>query len=120
MLVGSVSVDEALVTLPGHRLRVLTAGAAHAQPAELLGSAAMHRLVDLLRRQFDRILIDTSGAETADAGALSQWVDGTLLVVRAGRTPRPAIERSLAVIAPQHLMGLVLNDSRGADGIAGA
>jgi Mrp family chromosome partitioning ATPase len=120
VLSGAKAIDEALVTLPGHRLQVLPAGAVHTQPSELLGSGAMRRLVEGLRRHFDRVVFDCAAAETADAGALEPNLDGTLIVVRAGRTPKPAIERALAAVPAAKLMGLVLNDSRTADGLSGA
>jgi capsular exopolysaccharide synthesis family protein len=115
VLTGEVPLEEALVSLQGHRLVALPAGAAHSQPAELLGSAAMDRVLDQLRQRFDRILIDTAPAPTADAGALEDAADGLLLVVRAGRTSRSAIGRALGVIPPHKLIGLVLNDSRTPD-----
>jgi capsular exopolysaccharide synthesis family protein len=120
VLSGATTIEEAMVTLPGHRLQVLPAGAVHSQPAELLGSSQMRRLIDGLRRHFDRVVIDTAPAHTADTGALEHCFDGALLVVRAGRTPRPAIERALGAIPAAKLVGLVLNDSRSADGLAGS
>jgi capsular exopolysaccharide synthesis family protein len=120
VLIGTTSIDEALVTLPGHRLQVLPAGAVHTQPAELLGSTSMRRLVEGLRRHFDRVVIDTATAQSADTGALEACFDGALVVVRAGRTARPAIERALASIPPAKLVGMVLNDSRAGDGLSGA
>jgi len=120
VLIGATSIDEALVTLPGHRLQVLPAGAVHTQPAELLGSTPMRRLIEGLRRHFDRVVIDTAPAQSADTGALESCFDGALVVVRAGRTARPAIERALASIPPAKLVGMVLNDSRAGDGLSGA
>jgi protein-tyrosine kinase len=119
VLIGTTSIDEALVTLPGHRLQVLPAGAVHTQPTELLGSTPMRRLIEGLRRHFDRVVIDTAPAQSADTGALESCFDGALVVVRAGRTARPAIERALASIPPAKLVGMVLNDSRASDGLSG-
>jgi capsular exopolysaccharide synthesis family protein len=119
VLSGSTPLEEALVTLAGHRLQVLPAGTTHAQPSELLGSGAMRRLMEGLRRHFDRIVIDAASAQSAEAGALTPSVDGVLVVVRAGRTGRPAIERALAAIPEAKVMGMVLNDSRAVDGLAG-
>jgi capsular exopolysaccharide synthesis family protein len=120
VLSGATTIDEALVTLPGHRLQVLPAGKVHTQPAELLGSTPMRRLLDALRRHFDRVVIDTAPAQSADTGALECCFDGALVVVRAGRTGRPSIERALSAIPPAKLVGMVLNDSRAADGLSGA
>lgn len=116
VLDGSAPLEEALLTLPGHRLQVLPAGSAHTQPAELLASAQMKRLFELLRRSFDRVVVDSAAAQTSDAGALDGLLDGTLLVVRAGRSTRPAIARALSLIPATQFLGLVLNDSRRPDG----
>jgi protein-tyrosine kinase len=117
VLTGAVQIDEALVALPGSRLVLLAAGSAHAQPTELLGSSQMRQLLELLRRQFDHIIVDAASAQSSDTGALQSAVDGLLLVVRAGHTPRPAIERAIKAIPSPRLMGLVLNDSRSPDAI---
>lgn len=120
VLSGAATINEALVTLPGHSLQVLPAGRVHAQPSELLGSTPMRLLVDALRRHFDRVVIDTAPAHSADTCALESCFDGTLVVVRAGRTTRPSIERALAAIPPAKLVGMVLNDSdsRAAQGLS--
>jgi capsular exopolysaccharide synthesis family protein len=120
VLSGTTPIEQALVTLAGHRLQVLPAGAAHQQPSELLGAAAMRRLMEGLRRHFDRIVLDTAAAQTAEAGAVEPCVDGVLIVVRAGHTGRPGIERALNAVPAAKLMGMVLNDSRTMDGLASA
>jgi capsular exopolysaccharide synthesis family protein len=120
VLSGTTPVDQAIVTIAGHRLQVLAAGSTHAHPSELLGSGAMRRLIDGLRRHFDRIVIDAAAAQSAEAGALESCVDGMLLVVRAGHTGRPGIDRALAAVPSAKLMGMVLNDSHGMDGLPGA
>jgi Mrp family chromosome partitioning ATPase len=97
---------------------VLPAGSAHTQPTELLASSQMRQLFEMLRRQFDRIVVDAASAQTADTGALQTAVDGVLVVVRAGHTPRPAIERALESIPTARMLGLVLNDSRSLDALA--
>ena len=119
VLSGATTIDEALVTLPGHRLQVLPAGKVHTQPTELLGSTPMRRLFEGLRRHFDRVVIDTAPAQSADISALECCFDGALVVVRAGRTTRPSIERALSAIPPAKLVGMVLNDSRTAEGLSG-
>jgi Mrp family chromosome partitioning ATPase len=46
----------------------------------------------------------------ADTHVLARQADGVLVVVRAGVTPRPAVERALAGIDRERLMGIVLNE----------
>jgi capsular exopolysaccharide synthesis family protein len=107
-----VDLDGALVSLPEQRLTVLPAGTLPAHPAELLGSAGMRRVLDTLRTRFDRILIDTPPvAPVADVHVLAPMADGVLLIVRAGVTGKPEIERALAGLDAGKVLGLVLNDA---------
>jgi capsular exopolysaccharide synthesis family protein len=112
VLMGASELDDALVNLPEHHLTVLRAGVPPNHPTELLGSAAMRRVVDLLRARFDKILIDMPPvAPLADAHVVAPMADGVLMVVRAGVTPKPAIERALNGLDLTKVLGLVLNDS---------
>ena len=114
VLMGGVELNQALVNVENHHLTVLPAGATPIHPAELLGSAAMRRVLDTLRTRFDRILIDMPPvAPLADLHILAPMVDGLLMIVRAGVTPRPAIERALAGLDRSKVLGLVLNESGG-------
>ena len=58
----------------------------------------MRRVLDTLRTRFDRILIDMPPvAPLADVAHRSRrWRTALLMIVRAGVTPKPAIERALA------------------------
>ena len=111
---GGVELNQALVNAEQHHLTLLPAGAIPTHPAELLGSAAMRRVLDTLRNRFDRILIDMPPvAPLADLHILAPMADGLLMIVRAGVTPRPAIERALAGLDMTKVLGLVLNESGG-------
>jgi protein-tyrosine kinase len=112
VLAGNVSLDDALVSLSEYRVIALPAGTPHDRPTELLSSEPMRRLVENLGRRFDRVVIDSTAAHFADAGVLEPLVDGVLLIVRAGRTSRPAVARALGLVPRAKLLGLVLNDSR--------
>jgi capsular exopolysaccharide synthesis family protein len=116
VLMGGEDLESALVPVPGRNLWVLPAGLPPGHPAELLGSGTMRRVIDTLRTRFDRIVVDTPPiAPLADVRILSPLVDGIVLVVRAGVTPRPAIERALAGFDRQRVLGIVLNDAEPAD-----
>jgi non-specific protein-tyrosine kinase len=112
VVTGAAGLDEALVSLPGHQLVVLPAGARHTRPAELLGCAPLRRLLAMLAQRYDRVIVDAPPSDVADTCALEPSADGLLLVVRAGRTRRAAIERALGGLPSHKLLGLVLNDSR--------
>lgn len=112
VLMGGATLDEALVSIPEHRLTVLPSGIIPTHPAELLGSAAMRRVLDTLRSRFDRILVDMPPvAPLADVAIASPLMDGVLMIVRAGVTPKPAIERALSGLDMSKVLGLVLNDA---------
>jgi protein-tyrosine kinase len=112
VLLGGASVDDALVTLQQHELTILPSGPVPSHPAELLGSTAMRRTLDALRTRFDRVLIDMPPvAPLADVSIALGMVDGLLMIVRAGVTPKPAIERALSGLDMSKVLGLVLNDA---------
>jgi non-specific protein-tyrosine kinase len=111
VLAGIATLDDALIHLPDQHLTVLRAGRAQERPAELLGSGAMRRIVDALRTQFDRVIVDSAPTQVADPGAMAQLADGLLVVVRAGRTTRPAITHALETLPAAKILGLVFNES---------
>jgi capsular exopolysaccharide synthesis family protein len=113
VLSGAVSLDDALIHLPDHRLTLLPAGETPPFPAELLGSIAMRRLLETLRHRFDRTVLDAPAvAPLADAGTLAPLADGVLMVVRSGITQRPALDEALAAFDEQKVLGVVLNDKQ--------
>jgi Mrp family chromosome partitioning ATPase len=72
----------------------------------------MRRVLDTLRTRFDRILIDMPpAAPLADLHIVAPMADGVLMVVRAGVTPKPAIERALSGLDMTKVLGLVLNEA---------
>ena len=72
----------------------------------------MRRLLDQLRTRFDRVILDTPPVlPLADVAMLAPLVDGSLMVVRAGVTPKPAIENALRAFDSSRLLGVVLNES---------
>jgi capsular exopolysaccharide synthesis family protein len=92
-------------------LWVLAAGEVPDLPFELLRS---HRVGDLLteaRQLYDHVIVDTPPAlGIPDCHALSKWVDGFLIVVASGRTPRKLLAEALNDMDPEKVLGIVLND----------
>lgn len=110
VLLGGMSLDEALVPVPGHQLTLLPGGAQASRSSELLASSMMRTMLDTLRRRFDRIVVDAPPVALADTHLLCRIADGVLVVVRAGVTPRPALERALVSIDRERIAGIVLNE----------
>jgi len=81
-------------------------------PSELLGSHQMKRFLDEIRRRFDIIIFDTPPLNAAtDAVVVGTQVDGTVIVVRAGKTHRDVAKQKLELYnqVPAKLIGVVLN-----------
>jgi capsular exopolysaccharide synthesis family protein len=112
VLMGGSTIENALVDIPEHHVTVLPSGLVPVHPAELLGSAGMRRVLDTLRTRYDRVILDMPPvAPLADVSIAAGMVDGILMIVRAGVTPKPAIERALAGLEVSKVLGLVLNDA---------
>jgi len=93
-------------------LDVLTCGPIPPNPSELLGSKKMAELIEMLRNQYDRIILDSPPLLAAtDAAVLTPFIDGTVLVVRAGETRREAAQRTVRILADLNarITGIVLN-----------
>ena len=92
---------------------VLTVGALPPNPAELVGSDKMISLVRVLSEMYDYVFIDTPPVSVVtDAAILSRYVDGVILVVRAGETTKQALNASKKALEDvnAHILGAVLND----------
>lgn len=112
VLAGRATLDQALTTVEPAGITVLPAGHGTEHPAELLSSPQMRRTLDTLRGQFDRIVIDTPAAlPMVDIGMLGPMADRIVLVVRAGMTPKAAIQDVLSTIDSSRLLGVVLNEA---------
>jgi len=96
-------------------LFVLTSGPIPPNPAELLGSSAMEELLAEAYKQFDLVLFDTPPVlAVTDAQILANQCDGTILVVRSGKTEIEAAQKAkeLLINAKGKLLGVVLNQKK--------
>ncbi|MCM8812091.1 MAG: CpsD/CapB family tyrosine-protein kinase [Candidatus Omnitrophica bacterium] len=92
-------IDPYLVNVVESKLWVLPAGPVPSHPAELLDSANMKQIIETARKQYDIVLIDSPPVlPVADPGILSRMVDGTILVVRSGKTQRATVEKTKALL----------------------
>jgi capsular exopolysaccharide synthesis family protein len=111
-LAGEASLDEIVVPTEYDRLSLIPCGTRRRRGPELLASANMASLVDLLRQRYDAILIDSAplGAGT-DAYALGVAAGSVVLVFREGKTDRRMAQAKLGVLdrLPVHMLGAVLN-----------
>ena len=112
-LVGKGQLSELLIKTEMEKLTLLTGGSAQAKPAELIGSRKMEALVQELKSRYnDRyIILDaTPLLATSEPEVLARLVDGIVIVVRAGVTPRETLKQAIASLDPKKILGFVLND----------
>jgi Mrp family chromosome partitioning ATPase len=95
---------------PALPLSVLPAGRPSGLAHETLASAAFAIFMERVREAHRYVILDTPPAVALpDARALAHHVDGFLLVVRAGATPRRLVGEALEALGPEKVIGLVWN-----------
>lgn len=105
-----LAVCDAVMPCPPLPLSVLAAGPRESLPLETLHAPAFGELMQAARQAYRYVIVDTPPVVALpDARALSTLVDGFLLVVRAGVTPRSLLAEALDALEPDKVMGLVFN-----------
>jgi succinoglycan biosynthesis transport protein ExoP len=112
LIVGEESCDEAIKSTEIPNLFVLPCGPLPPNPAELLMSKRFATVLADLQSRFDRIILDSPplGAVT-DGVILSKQADGVVIVVRAGKTLRDEVKRSVRQVrdVDGQVVGVILN-----------
>jgi capsular exopolysaccharide synthesis family protein len=111
MLTGSIDLEAAIQPSPSENLWVMMAGHIPPNPAELLSSGEINRIIGEASARFDYVILDGPPIlGLADAPLLSRAVEANVLVVESDRTratqARHALERLFAVRA--NVIGAVL------------
>ncbi|VFU07394.1 polysaccharide biosynthesis tyrosine autokinase [Methylocella tundrae] len=114
VVIGNISIDAAVATLPSTRLHFLAAGATAKLPHtnEILASAAMKSLIDGLRAKYDYIIVDLSPvAPIVDVRTTGHIIDTYVYVIEWGKTKVDVVERGLSEAQGVYdrLLGVVLN-----------
>ncbi|MGI8654636.1 MAG: GumC family protein [Pyrinomonadaceae bacterium] len=94
-------------------LKLLTSGPVPPNPAELLGSDEMRKMLNHLTERFTHVIIDSPPTISfTDASILSTMVDGVVLVVHGGRSSRAVVRRARQQLLDigAHIFGIVLNN----------
>ena len=114
LLSGQIALKEAVVSGPVKGLDILPcpSGPEVPNPSEMLNSPAFSELLGSLRKQYDRIIIDSPpAAAVTDSHILSVISDTTLLVVKAEATSRRLAQqaRDALLAVGGHLFGVIVN-----------
>ncbi len=93
--------------VPG--LDILPAGHPPTNPVALLSSSRIKTLITQALADYDHVIIDSPALmlNLADARILADMVDGTIMVIRSGLTPRDFVRRARGQLG--NVVGAVLN-----------
>jgi capsular exopolysaccharide synthesis family protein len=104
--------SEVLRPGPVPRLQILTAGPLPPNPAELLSSRRMHRVMEHLRTNAELVIVDSPPLlHVADPVVLALMTDAVLLVTDVERSSLHAMQRAKEALAAvgASIAGIVLN-----------
>lgn len=107
--------DMQVTVIPG--LTLMTSGPIPPNPAELLGSTRMTRLLEHLEGRYDMVIIDSPPIlAVTDAAVLAPRIGGVMMVVRSGMVARRQVMRAKEALeaVQANLLGITL------DGVAGS
>ncbi|MBW3640747.1 MAG: polysaccharide biosynthesis tyrosine autokinase [Actinobacteria bacterium] len=111
VLIGRVSLDDALQVWGAGMLEVLPSGPLPPNPSELLSSRGMDELMKALEKRFDLVLIDAPPLlPVTDAAILSTLTDGAVLCVRARSTRKDQLNQAAGALraVDAKILGVVL------------
>ncbi len=112
VLLGRVTVEDAIQHHEGSGLDFLASGATPPNPAELLQSKSMADLMGRLRERYDIVIIDAPPLlPVTDAALLSAHADGALIVIRHGKVTKEQVRHSIERLhqVDASVVGIVLN-----------
>jgi capsular exopolysaccharide synthesis family protein len=91
----------------------VTAGPNSPNPSGLLASEGMKRFLDFVAMNFEYVVVDTPPVgPVADALIIGSQIDGVVLTVRGGRTPREQVTRTRdkLIRANVKILGVLINN----------
>jgi succinoglycan biosynthesis transport protein ExoP len=121
VLIGQVSLDDAVQEVARSGLQVLPAGAVPPNPNEMLQSRAMTELLERLHAEYDLVVFDTPPLlPVSDAAVLGVQVGGVALVAASGQVQRAQLDAAIRSLerVNARVVGVIVTKvpRRGTDG----
>ena len=113
VILGKKSLNSVLRDTFIPKLKLLTSGELIRSPAEIFNHPHLKDFFAEIKFYFDTIVVDCSPAiPVSDPLILSSEMDGAILVIKAGKTPRELVKRTSDLMqdAGIRIFGIVLND----------
>jgi len=114
-LTGKINLEEAVKETKLENMFVITSGPHPPNPVELIDTPRMKELIDAVRGQFDFIFIDTPPVlAVVDSAIVSSISDGTVFIVKIGKTTRKAYVNSIRALeqVKANIIGVVYNEMK--------
>ena len=97
VLSGELSIDQAIRSTSIDRFDLIGAGMPPSNPA--VNVDRVRSFLNSLKRRYDYVFLDAQPVLSANhPSVLGSIVDGILLVVRMGKTPKPLVEEASALL----------------------
>ncbi|MBS1811286.1 MAG: polysaccharide biosynthesis tyrosine autokinase [Acidobacteria bacterium] len=112
-LSGNVDVGDVIQKLPIPNLYLLPCGMIPPDPAELVSSAKMKELLEILSSEFQHIIIDSPPLiNVSEPIVLATLVDGVIFVVKGAETKRSIVRRAKQELrnVRARIIGIVINN----------
>ncbi len=112
-LTGEIDPMEAVKDTPIENLKVIPAGRRVKSPAHLFEGEIMTEIFEKIKFYYDIIIVDSAPIiPVSDPMLISSVVDGVILVLLAGMTPRNVSLRAKNILldADANLLGVVVNN----------
>jgi capsular exopolysaccharide synthesis family protein len=112
-IVGEAPLETCIKSTEVPGLSLLPCGPIPPNPAEMLHAERFKEILANLSQRFDLVIFDSPPvAAVADGAVLSTLVDGTLLVVKAGKTTHEMARRAVDALSSlnANIVGAILND----------
>jgi exopolysaccharide/PEP-CTERM locus tyrosine autokinase len=110
-----IPLPQALNKTEVEKLTILPAGTSPDNPSELLSSKKMTDLIQEVKARYDDryVIFDSTPVhQTPDPAILAEHIDGIILVVKAGKTNREVVARTVESLGKEKILGAVFNMSQ--------
>ena len=111
-LMGHNDLESLLLKTVVDKLTLLPGGSVPPNPAEIMSSERMTELLQEVRDRYnDRLIVVDSPppALAAESAFLARYVDGIIVVVKQGKTPRREVEDLMSAVGSEKILGCVIN-----------
>jgi len=112
IIAGEAELPEAIRQGPVENLWVITSGPKLQHPADLLTSSRFKELIDVLREQYEFVIVDSPPLlAVTDPASIAPRVDAVLMVIRLTKNARHATRHALDILnaLEAKVMGIVVN-----------